>query len=157
ILADGTQANFTFESRMGNAPTRIRDIMARLRQIADRERAEIERMVPGVMRRVGGYNIDIYHPQSSRPYTQDGSVNLAHLLVGSEGTLAYTRQLTLKLAPLPASKTLGVVNFPSFYQAMDLTRHIVELGPCAVELVDRTMIDLARSNPAFRPVIDKAL
>src|SRR5690606_22050977 len=29
--------------------------------------------------------------------------------------------------------------------------------PCAVELVDRTMIDLARGNPAFRPVIDKAL
>src|SRR5690606_36102734 len=54
-------------------------------------------------------------------------------------------------------KALGVVNFPTFYQAMDMTRHIVGLGPCAVELVDRTMIDLARSNPAFRPVIDKAL
>src|SRR5690606_15753160 len=67
------------------------------------------------------------------------------------------RQITLRLVPLPSSKTLGVVNFPTFYQAMDMTRHIVELGPCAVELVDRTMIDLARSNPAFRPVIDKAL
>jgi FAD/FMN-containing dehydrogenase len=59
--------------------------------------------------------------------------------------------------PLPKHKTLGVINFPTFHQAMDLTRHIVKLGPCAVELVDRTMIELARSNPAFRPVIDKAL
>src|SRR3546814_3867660 len=87
----------------------------------------------------------------------DGRVNLAHLLVGSEGTLAYTRSITLKLSPLPAAKALGVVNFPTFYQAMDMARHIVGLGPCAVELVDRTMIDLARGNPAFRPIIDGAL
>jgi FAD/FMN-containing dehydrogenase len=43
-----------------------------------------------VMRRVGGYNLDVFHPRSERPYTPDGSVNLAHLLVGSEGTLAPT-------------------------------------------------------------------
>ncbi|MGT2492843.1 hypothetical protein ACU4GD_25940 [Cupriavidus basilensis] len=40
---------------------------------------------------------------------------------------------------------------------MDMTQHIVRLGPCAVELVDRTMIDLAMGNPAFRPVIEQAL
>ena len=40
---------------------------------------------------------------------------------------------------------------------MECTQHIVRLGPSAVELVDRTMIDLARDNPAFRPVIDAAL
>src|SRR4030095_12965590 len=43
------------------------------------------------------------------------------------------------------------------YRAMECARQIVELGPSAVELVDRTMIDLARGNPAFRPVIDGAL
>jgi FAD/FMN-containing dehydrogenase/Fe-S oxidoreductase len=155
ILSDGTAARFAGEREA--AGERLQGIAARLREIALRERDEIERMVPKVLRRVGGYNLDIYHPQSQRPYTLDGSVNLAHLLVGSEGTLAYTRQLTLKLSPLPAHKTLGVVNFPTFYQAMDMTRHIVGLGPCAVELVDRTMIELARDNPAFRPVIDKAL
>ena len=157
MLLDGTAATFAEASRMGNTPPRIRAIMDRLHEIGARERDEIERMVPGVMRRVGGYNLDIVHPQSPRPYTADGQVNLAHMLVGSEGTLAYTRSITLKLSPLPAAKALGVVNFPTFYQAMDMARHIVELGPCAVELVDRTMIDLARSNPAFRPVIDSAL
>ena len=45
---------------------------------------------PKVLRRVGGYNIDVFAPQSVRPYTADGSVNLAHLLVGSEGTLAWS-------------------------------------------------------------------
>ncbi|MBO9355439.1 FAD-binding protein [Bordetella petrii] len=157
LLLDGTAATFAEQSRMGNAPPRVRDIMSRLNEIAARERDEIERRVPAVMRRVGGYNLDIFHPQSTRPYTADGQVNLAHMLVGSEGTLAYTRSITLKLSPLPAAKALGVVNFPTFYQAMDTARHIVGLGPCAVELVDRTMIDLARGNPAFRPVIDSAL
>src|SRR5690554_4943829 len=52
---------------------------------------------------------------------------------------------------------LGVVNFPTFYQAMDMAQHIVKLGPVAVELVDRTMIDLARNNPAFGPTIEQAL
>ena len=84
-------------------------------------------------------------------------MNFAHLLVGSEGTLAWTRQLTLKVCPLPAHRTLGVVNFPTLYRAMECARHLVELGPSAVELVDRTMIDLSRGNPAFRPVIDAAL
>ncbi len=40
---------------------------------------------------------------------------------------------------------------------MDSAQHIVKLGPTAVELVDRTMIELARANPAFRPTIEAAL
>jgi FAD/FMN-containing dehydrogenase/Fe-S oxidoreductase len=157
ILSDGTEARFQDERAMHDAPPRVQELVAGLRAIADRERDEIARMVPKVMRRVGGYNIDIWHPQSERPYTQDGSVNLAHLLVGSEGTLATTKRIVLKVLPLPKHKTLGVINFPTFHQAMDMTRHIVKLAPVAVELVDRTMIELARDNPAFRPVIEKAL
>ncbi len=157
ILADGTEARFGPLAAMDTSPSRIRGLVAALGAIGERERDEIARAVPKVMRRVGGYNIDIYAPQSERPYTADGAVNLAHLLVGSEGTLAWTRQLVLQLAPLPRHRTLGVVSFPTLYRAMECTRHIVGLGPTAVELVDRTMIDLARGNPSFRPVIDRAL
>ena len=52
-----------------DAPPRVRELVAGLRAIAAREHDEIERMVPKVMRRVGGYNLDIWHPQSERPYT----------------------------------------------------------------------------------------
>ena len=77
---------------MGGGPARVARARARAAtRSATRERDEIERSVPKVMRRVGGYNIDVFHPQSERPYTADGSVNFAHLLVGSEGTLAWTR------------------------------------------------------------------
>ena len=157
LLADGTPARFGDEASMQHGPERVRALVAALRTIGERERAEIDARVPSMLRRVGGYNLDVYHPQSERPYTQDGSVNLAQLLVGSEGTLAWSRALTLKLAPLPKHRTLGVVSFPTLYRAMQCTEAIVRLGPSAVELVDRTMIDLARGNPAFRPVIDAAL
>jgi FAD/FMN-containing dehydrogenase/Fe-S oxidoreductase len=157
LLADGTEARFGPLDEMDERSARIGELVARLREIGARERAEIERQVPKVMRRVGGYNVDVFAPQSERPYTADGSVNLAHLLVGSEGTLALTRALTLQLARLPAHRSLGVVNFPTLHRAMQCAPHLVRLAPSAVELVDRTMIDLARGNPVFRPVIERAL
>jgi Fe-S oxidoreductase len=80
---------------------------------------------------------------------------MAHLLVGSEGTLAFSRRIELALSPLPNHKTLGVAHFPTFYKAMEAPQHIVKLGPVAVELVDRTMIELARENPAFRSTVNK--
>jgi FAD/FMN-containing dehydrogenase/Fe-S oxidoreductase len=128
-----------------------------VRALADTHRANIEAHWPHVMRRVAGYNLDIFHPQSERPYTGDGSVNLAHLFIGAEGTLGFTEALDLQLAPLPRAKVLGVVNFASFHRAMDAAQHIVKLQPTAVELVDRTMIELARANPVFQPVIESAL
>jgi FAD/FMN-containing dehydrogenase/Fe-S oxidoreductase len=156
ILPDGTQAYFGSL----NAPvsgSRMHGILDQLKQIATRERGELAERIPKVLRRVAGYNLDLFDCQNPRAYTDDGIANLSHLLVGSEGTLAYSRQITLKLSPLPVHKTLGVVNFQSFYQAMDSAQHIVKLNPTAVELVDRTMIELALENPAFRPVIEKAL
>ncbi len=156
-LSDGSDARFGPASEMAGAPPRVRALIDTLGRIGAREHDEIARQVPHVMRRVGGYNIDVFNPQSERPYTADGSVNYAHLLVGSEGTLAWSRALTLKVAPLPVHRTLGVVNFPTLHRAMECAQHLVRLDPSAVELVDRTMIELARGNPAFRPVIDAAL
>lgn len=163
ILADGTRAYF---GRFGDgadmtlSSARLNALVPQLFQIADSVKTEIAQLWPKVMRRVGGYNLDIFHPQSERPYLPADArdqVNLAHLLVGSEGTLAYFESVKVKLSRLPAAKVLGVVNFPTFHQAMQLTQHIVGLKPVAVELVDRTMIELSRANPLFAPVIETAL
>ena len=153
-LADGKLAQFANYAQSTGSAKQLGDFV---KGLANRLQPEIEAMFPKVMRRVAGYNLDVFHPQSELPYTQDGSVNLAHLLVGSEGTLAYFKSLQLKLAPLPQHKVLGIVNFSSFYRAMDSAQHIVKLGPTAVELVDRTMIDLARHNPSFKKTIESAL
>ncbi|HET7608311.1 MAG TPA: FAD-linked oxidase C-terminal domain-containing protein, partial [Gammaproteobacteria bacterium] len=127
---------------------RHRELVATIRGLYSRERDEIEARVPKLQRRVAGYNLDL---------ASSGAFNAAQLLVGSEGTLGLFRKVKLKLAPLPAHKALGVVHFPTFYQAMDLTRHIVALEPAAVELVDRTMIELSRGIAAFRATMDKTI
>ena len=160
-LPDGELLDF---GRYDQAVGRVKQIGDFVRGLAGLHRDEIEARWPKVLRRVAGYNLDIFHNQNEKPYTGDGSVNLAHLLIGSEGTLALTRSLCLQLGELPRAKVLGVVNFPTFYQAMDSAQHIVKLGHnmqggalTAVELVDRTMIELSLENPAFAPTIRTAL
>ena len=149
VLADGSEYRFgavPADLRGLDAPPGYVDLVKRIRGIATREAEEIEHRVPKLLRRVAGYNLDM---MLGEPF------NMAHLLVGSEGTLAYSRRLHLNLSPLPPHKTLGVCHFPNFRAAMEAPRHIVELKPVAVELVDRTMIDLARANAAFRPIVEQ--
>ena len=149
LLADGTGARFgevpgNFDD--GTMPERYRELVTRMRALHRREADEIERRFPKVLRRVGGYNVDSI---------TDSGHNMAKLLVGSEGTLAFFNEIELDLQPVPAHRVLGICHFPSFYGAMAATRRIVELGPSAVELVDRTMIDLSRDIPMFRAVVER--
>jgi FAD/FMN-containing dehydrogenase/Fe-S oxidoreductase len=157
-LSDGTLLDF---GRYDMSSGKALELGGFVKALATEVQADIEARWPKVLRRVAGYNLDIFHNQSERPYTRDGSVNLAHLLIGSEGTLALTKSLTLNLSELPRAKVLGVVNFPTFYKAMDSAQHIVKLGGdgslSAVELVDRTMIELSLQNPAFAPTVRTAL
>jgi FAD/FMN-containing dehydrogenase/Fe-S oxidoreductase len=153
-LSDGVLVDFGPVARLDQRAAKIAEFVGAL---ARANRGEIETRWPRVLRRVAGYNLDIFNSQGERPYTEDGSVNLAHLLIGAEGTLAYTKSLTLQLSTLPRFRALGVVNFPSFRAAMSAPQHIVKLGPSAVELVDRIMIDLSLANPAFRATVEAAL
>ena len=82
---------------------------------------------------------------------------MAHLLVGSEGTLAFSTKIELKLWPVIRNRAVGVCHFGSFYEAMDAAQHLVGLRPIAVELVDRTMIALGRDIGMFRATIDAAV
>jgi len=123
--------------------TLFRDMLA----LGRREAEHIAHAFPEVSRRVGGYLIDALLP-GGRP------VNLATLLCGSEGTLALSRRLELKLSPVPRNKALGICHFATFRKAMEAAQHIVKLGPVAVEVVDRTLIELARDIAMFRPVME---
>ena len=71
--------------------------------------------------------------------------------------IATAEPIELKLWPIKPRKLLGICQFPTFRSAMEAARHIVELDPEAVELVDRTMIDLGRGIPIFRATIDRML
>ena len=159
ILFDGSTYNFGkiennhINSSSGGAPKIIVDLL----KLAKDNQNEILSKFPKVLRRVGGYNIDALIPDAmaSRPNGKIGDgINLSHLLVGSEGTLAYSSSITLKLSPLPSKKIMGICHFPSFYEAMDAAQHIVPLDPVAVELVDDTMLSLARKIDMFKPTVE---
>ncbi len=146
LLADGQPMRFG-EWPNGSAngfPDEQQQLVGKLLELGQREADEVERRFPKVQRRVGGYNLDVLAPEV-RP-----SLNLAHLLVGSEGTLAVSTEIELHLQKIPDRKVLGVCHFPTFYDAMATTQHLVELGPDAVELVDQTMLELAFEIPQFQ-------
>ena len=142
ILPDGTRARFNGAAPQ---PGPYADLVADMRALGQREADEIDARFPKVQRRVGGYNIDAL---------TGNDVNMAHLLVGSEGTLAYFTELELSLARLPGDKVTGVCHFPSFHAAMDAAQHLVTLNPQAVELIDDTMIALGRDIALFRETIE---
>ncbi len=54
-----------------------------------------------------------------------------------------------------AAAPVGACHFGSFHDAMDAAQHIVRLKPIGVELVDRTMIELAREIAIFRPTLEQ--
>src|SRR5471030_2263857 len=152
-LADGTLLHFGEVPRdlaqlnLGdNGLELFRDML----DLGAREAAEIADKFPKVQRRVGGYNLDALVPRNAPN-------NMAHLLVGSEGTLAFTTRVELKLWPVIRNKVLGVCHFGSFYEAMDAAQHLVKLRPIAVELVDRTMLSLGREIAMFQPIIATAV
>ena len=155
LLADGRCGRFGGNGRIAHSPDDpggrdgeggYADLVQALRKIARDNVNEIAARYPEVQRRVGGYNLD--------RIVSDGG-NMASLLVGSEGTLALFRRIKLQLSRLPAHRVLGVCHFPTFHQAMAATKDLVTLGPSAVELVDRSIIELGREIPAYRPLIDR--
>src|SRR5262249_36346035 len=150
VLADGSAAHFGPAARdLSDLPPAspllplARDLLA----LAAREADEIETRFPKLQRRVGGYNL---HPLPPRRH----DLNLAHRLAGSGGALVFRSRLELKLSSLLGARAVGACHFGSFSLAMDAAQYIVKLRPIAVELIDRTMLGLAREIAMFRPTID---
>ncbi len=149
VLADGTPAHFGpvspgLSNLLPSSP--VRPLARSLLDIGLREADEIDLHFPKVQRRVGGYNLDAFAPNAPQH-------NLAHILLGSEGTLAFSTRIELKLSPLMGKRVIGACHFGSFYEAMDAAQHLVKLKPIAVELVDRTMLELANEIAMFRPTL----
>src|ERR1043166_4408401 len=146
VLADGTAAHFgpvnpDLSDLAEGSPLKAmaQDLMA----LGAREADEVKACFPQVQRRVGGYNLDALAPGRN-------AVNLAHILVGSEGTLGFSNRIELKLSPLLGRRAVGACHFGSFRYAMEAAQHIAPLGPIAIELIDRTMLGLAREIEMFQ-------
>ncbi len=143
ILSDGTAATFGKVSRKDLAAKTRRDsleaaIYRKALELAETYRAEIETRYPKIPRRVSGYNLD--------ELLEDDHVNLAKLVVGSEGTLATVVEARIALVPVPPVSGLAVLHFRSLDDALVTGSELLELQPSAIELVDEMVMDLARKS-----------
>jgi FAD/FMN-containing dehydrogenase/Fe-S oxidoreductase len=108
------------------------------------EGAEVIRSaMPPHWRRSGGYRLERLLPEA-------GPLNLAKLVVGSEGTLAVTVEATVRLVPRPGAIAALVGHFESVTGAIQAAPTALDAGATAVELMDRMILELARRSPVHR-------
>jgi FAD/FMN-containing dehydrogenase/Fe-S oxidoreductase len=126
------------------------------RRLADEHREEIERRFPKVLRRVGGYNLDVLARAlpAAGGDGPAGPFNLAHLFVGSEGTLGVVVEAKVRLVELPRARALLVVQFRDLLEALAATPLILTHNPAAVEVMDKYILDSTRRNEEARRLRD---
>ncbi|NDL60002.1 FAD-binding and (Fe-S)-binding domain-containing protein [Phytoactinopolyspora mesophila] len=73
---------------------------------------------------------------------------LAHLLVGSEGTLGFVAEVTLRTVPLLAHAATTLLVFDSLPGATDALEPLIASGARAIELLDAASLRVAQSDPA---------
>ena len=142
VLADGTRTTLgalpRAEARRRGEGTGIEaDAWRTVLGAADACGDEIERRYPKILRRVAGYNLD---------RMRGDPVNLAEIVVGSEGTLAVVVGAKLRLVERPRATGLDVLHFRDMDEALRAAQVVLGTGPAAVELVDDMILDLCRAN-----------
>ena len=80
------------------------------------------------------------------------SFNLVPLLAGSEGTLAITTELTLKVVKIPAHKSLVAIFYDDFIKALEDARALLDTDPHAVETVDSNCLALAKEDEIYHQI-----
>lgn len=148
VLPDGTPLRFAALDAHGWAhKTRLAgregDLYRDLDALVAETGETVRRDTPAHWRRAGGYRLERLLDPARR--------NLAELLCGSEGTMAFTTELTLSLVRKPLRTALAVVHFETRRAALEATAHILETDPSAVELFDRVAIHRARAVAEYRP------
>ncbi|MEP6960821.1 MAG: FAD-linked oxidase C-terminal domain-containing protein [Acidobacteriota bacterium] len=141
-LSDGSIVNFT-EITRNKVPTGhsleaacYETVLSLASQHAD----EIDRRFPKILRRVGGYNLDDF---------LQPTINLAKLMVGSEGTLGIILEAKVKLVPLPKAKAVMVIGFATLLEALSAAPVILQHKPSAVEVMDESILNNSRQNAAL--------
>jgi FAD/FMN-containing dehydrogenase/Fe-S oxidoreductase len=117
-------------------------------ELASTHAAEIERRYPKILRRVSGYNLDEF-TDAAKP------VNLAKIMVGSEGTLGIVLEAKLRLVPLPKAKAILVIMFGDLLEALEAAPAILRHQPSAIEIMDKSILDHARENVTLERIRNK--
>ncbi len=143
LLADGTKAVFgevtpeQFRAKM-QLPGLEGQIYREIARIRDQYRDEIKAKYPRHWRRVCGYNLD--------ELVKDRPLNVARVIVGSEGTLLTVVEAKMRLVRRPKKTAVDVIHYRDMQEALESSQSILETNAYAVELTDKMILDLARAN-----------
>jgi FAD/FMN-containing dehydrogenase/Fe-S oxidoreductase len=146
VLSDGTTAHLgrvtadILRQKQAGAGLESQ-IYQRIPQIAAAAAAEVERRFPKILRRVGGYNLDLVQDTAA--------FNLAKIAVGSEGTLLAVTAARVNLEPIPPHTGLAVLHFKDIIESMEATVATLEEKPAAVEHIGEMIIREARASLGF--------
>ncbi|MCU4972606.1 FAD-binding protein [Halobacteria archaeon AArc-m2/3/4] len=167
VLADGTVTHFgevtleELDARADPDGDLEARIYAEVSRIIDEDGDAIDAAYPDLKRNVSGYNLDRLIAEArgeTLPGDEEtgdpGTVNLARLLAGSEGTLAIVTEATVALEPVPETKAVSLLCYGDLHDAMADVQPILAHDPAAVEVLDGVLIDLARGTAEFGPVTE---
>lgn len=138
LSAEEAQALAAREDRIGQIHRAV------LSEISPR-RDLIASVFPNMNRGLTGYNL-------RDAVGADGSMRLTKLLAGSEGTLAWTASLTLKVKRRPRHSALVIVAYDDFQVALADVPRLVSSDPLAVEIVDDKILALAKNAPVWTAI-----
>lgn len=160
VLADGTVTRLgeiSIEELRNDADPNgdlLERIAAAVSGVIDDHAEEIERQYPDLKRNVSGYNLDTLIEEAQTAMDADGgTVNLARLLAGSEGTLAIVTEATVSLEPIPETKSVALLTYDSVLDAVSDVESVLDHDPAAVEVMDDVLLDLARNTEEFGNVV----
>lgn len=150
VLADGTVTTLgersVDEIRQEADPDGdvLERVYAQITAILDDQAENVRERFPDLKRNVSGYNYDVLVEEA-----ETGTVNLARLLAGSEGTLAIVTAATVSLESVPETKSVSLLFYESVLEAVTDVQHVLEHDPAAVELIDDVLLGLARNTAEF--------
>ncbi len=101
---------------------------------------------PEIHRRNTGYAID--ELLKSAVFTNtDSDFNLCNLLSGSEGTLAFTTEITLQLNALPPKHTILIAaHYKSISACLNDVENAMQHNLYTCEMMDKTILDCTKNN-----------
>ena len=105
-----------------------------------RSRAKIAQQYS--MKNTMGYSLNAFTEFSTVPEI------LAHLLVGSEGTLGWVHDATFRTVPVRPEAATAFLVFPNVMVATQALRPLLDAGARTLELLDAASLRVSQVNPA---------
>ena len=118
--------------------SRVEQLVCQVAGLLERNQDTISAARPRSLMNSSGYNVyDVL---------ADGSLDLARMFAGSEGTLGLITEATLAIDPLPQQTGVALLMFERLDKAARAAQEVRRLDVTACDLLDRRLLSLAREQ-----------